>query len=69
MKQFFLRFTWLIARLAAIVSTCLGCGGASDNAGPSDPHEIRWRGQDSGYESTSTGTPPSNSNSGANQNP
>ena len=67
MKQLFFRFTWLVARLAAILSTCFGCGPNNNNAKPSNPHEIRWRGQDSGYEKTSTRA--QNSNSGANQNP
>ena len=66
MKQFFLRFTWLAARLTAVLSTCFGCG-ANNNVEPSDPHEVRWHGQDSGYEGTSTGS--QSTSSGANQNP
>ena len=50
MKQLFFRFSWLLARLVAILSSCLGCGGPNDNAAHSNPHDIRWRGQDSGYE-------------------
>ena len=63
MKQLFFRLTWLAARIAAVLSTCLGCN-SNNNAEPSDPHEIHWRGQDSGYEGTSTGAQ-SNPNSGA----
>ena len=70
MKQIFFRLTWFVARIAAVLSTCLGCNGSgpNDNAEPSDPHEIRWRGQDSGYEGISTGAQ-SDPRSGANQNP
>ena len=62
MKQLFFRLTWLAARLAAVLSTCLGCG-PNNNGRPANPHEIHWQGQESGYEGTSTGAP-SNPNLG-----
>ena len=64
MKQLFFRLIGLTARLAAALSTCLGCS-PNNKAESSDPHVIRWRGQDSGYEGTTNTRTQSNLGSGA----
>jgi len=48
MRELFHRLAWLAARLAAIVSACLGCS-APHALDPPTPRKTHWRGQETGY--------------------
>jgi len=67
MKQVFFRLAWLAARIAAILSACIGCT-PNKKPEPAEPHVTRWQGQETGYAGTSTG-PRSNSAPGAGATP
>jgi hypothetical protein len=60
MKRISSSFLWAVAKLCAILAAILGC---SSKGAPEKPREIRWKGQDSGYENTTTVRPADNAGS------
>ena len=67
MKQLFFRVAWLAARLAAVLSACIGCT-PHNKPEPPNPRETHWKGEETGYAATSTG-PRSDSAPGAGATP
>jgi hypothetical protein len=54
MKRISSSFFWVVARLCAVLAVILGC---SSKCAPDKPHEIRWQGQQTGYQGTTVVQP------------
>jgi hypothetical protein len=54
MKCISSRILWAVAKLCAILAAILGC---SSKGNPAKPREIRWKGQETSYQSTTIVSP------------
>ena len=61
MKRSLLLALEILVKLGACLGACVGC--SSKHPGPEKPRTIHWKGEDSGYETTTAVQPADNGDS------
>ena len=56
MKRSLSRTLEILVKLGTCLTACIGCS-SKNRPGPEQPRAIHWKGQDSGYEDTTTVRP------------